>query len=142
MAEPLQEAFSFGSDGAQGPPSPYDQPEPNRVWKRPRIDEAPGRVRRDDYATSRAGAASVKYRAGSQKAKLLAAFNEANMTDEEAAIAAGLSLRSCFWKRCGELRDAGFIAFNGEMRIGSAGSSCGVSEITAAGRESAIKRES
>ena len=142
MSEHLQEAFSFGADGA--PASPYDQPEPNRAWKRPQaaIDHAPGRSRRDDYATSRAGAESIKFRAGSQKAKLLAAFASCpGMTDEQAAIAAGLSLRSCFWKRCGELRDAGLLAFTGEQRIGSAGTSCGVSEITASGRETASGSE-
>jgi hypothetical protein len=138
VSEPLQEAFAFGTE--ESALSPYDQPEPNRVWKRPRsvVDHAPGRARRDDYATSRAGAESVKYRAGSQKAKLLAAFaSSAGLTDEQAATQAGLSMRSCFWKRCGELRDAGLIIFTGEQRVGSSGTPCGVSEITTAGRVTA-----
>lgn len=98
------------------------------------LDDAPGRVRRNDYATSRAGAEAIKLRAGSQKALLLIAFADGELTDEEAAINAGLSLRSCFWKRCGELRDANLIEFTGAQRVGSAGSACGVSAITAAGR--------
>lgn len=132
MPSPLQEAFPFGPQGAR---SPYVDPEPNRVW--PRSDVARGRVRRGDYATSRAGAEAIKWRAGSQKALLLAAFADDELTDEQAAIDAGLSLRSCFWKRCGELRDAGLIAFTGRQRVGSAGSACGISAITAAGREKA-----
>lgn len=91
------------------------------------------RTRATDPATSAAGARDVAFRAGSQKAKLLRAFAEGEYTDEQAATKAGLSLRSCFWKRCGELRDAGLIEFTGQVRQGSAGSACGVSRITATG---------
>ena len=72
------------------------------------------RVRHDDHTTSRSGAASVSRRAGGQKAKLLAAFASAaydGLTDEQAAERAGIDFRSCFWKRCGELRDHGLIQF-------------------------------
>lgn len=75
-------------------------------------DLRPGRHRRDDWDTSVAGAVAVAYRAGSQKALLLEAFRVAGpdgLTDEEAAEAAGVSMRSCFWKRCGELRQDGRI---------------------------------
>lgn len=91
------------------------------------------RARASDPSTSRAAARDVSFRAGSQKAKLLGAFAEGEYTDEEAAVRAGLSLRSCFWKRCGELRDAGLIEFTGQTRRGSAGSACGVSRITEQG---------
>jgi len=92
------------------------------------------RSRKFDAATSKAGARDIAFRAGTQKDKLLRAFADGGeFTDEEAAIEAGLSLRSCFWKRCGELRDAELIEFTGGTRTGSAGSACGVSQITTAG---------
>ena len=87
------------------------------------LDERKGRSRRNDHKTSKAGAQDVAYRAGSQKDKLLNAYRTAypaGLTDEEAAIAAGLSLRSCFWKRCSELRQDRLIVRTGESREGSA----------------------
>lgn len=85
-------------------------------------DHRRGRTRTNDHVSSEAGAESVAYRAGSQKAKLLAAFKAApdGLTDEEAAEVAGL-LRSCFWKRCGELREDGVITPTGAYRMGEAG---------------------
>lgn len=71
-----------------------------------------GRHRTPDWTTSVAGARSVAYRAGSQKAKLLDAYKAAypgGLTDDEACIAAGLPLTSCYWKRCGELREDGMV---------------------------------
>jgi len=69
-----------------------------------------GRHRRDDHATSIEGANDIAYRAGSQKARLLDVFRDARrpLTDEEAAIRAGLE-HTCYWKRCGELREDGHI---------------------------------
>lgn len=86
-------------------------------------DHAPNRVRANDYATSKAGAVSVSFRAGSQKARLLDAYRRATdgLTDEEAAAIAGLPERSCYWKRCNELRDAGLIETTGQERPGLAG---------------------
>ena len=66
-----------------------------------------GRHRSPDWTTSVAGAESVAYRAGSQKAKLLQVFRDSypqSLTDEEAAVKAGISLSSEYSKRCGELR--------------------------------------
>ena len=66
-----------------------------------------GRHRSPDWVTSVEGAQSVAYRAGSQKARLLAAFKQSYpnpLTDEEAALMAGISLSSEYSKRCGELR--------------------------------------
>lgn len=87
-----------------------------------------GRHRNPDWTTSVKGAASVAYRAGSQKALLLQAYKDAyphGLTDDEACVAAGLPLTSCYWKRCGELRDdqaivVGFARpsrHSGEQRI-------------------------
>jgi hypothetical protein len=78
-----------------------------------------GRHRHPDWITSIAGAGSVAYRAGSQKARLLAAYKASypeGLTDDEAAEKAGLPLTSCYWKRCGELRQDNAIAHKGEQR--------------------------
>ena len=92
------------------------------------FDPRPGRHRHDDWVTSIAGANSVAYRSGSQKAKLLAAYEAAypnGLTDDEACVTAGLPLTSCYWKRCGELRQDAAIVIgptrqsrqSGEKRI-------------------------
>jgi hypothetical protein len=91
-------------------------------------DYRSGRHRYPDWTTSIIGAERVAYRAGSQKEKQLNAYQEAypaGLTDDEAAVAAGLPLTSCYWKRCGELREDGAIDVgaprqsrnNGELRI-------------------------
>lgn len=79
-----------------------------------------GRHRNPDWVTSIAGARSVQYRAGTQKAKLLDAYRDAypaGLTDDEAAVRAGLPLTSCYWKRCGELRQDESIVHRGEQRL-------------------------
>jgi len=86
-------------------------------------DERPGRHRKNDRATSIAGAADVAYRAGSQKRKLADVYAEVypdSLTDDEAAKMAGL-LDSCYWKRCGELRQDGVITETNFTRQGRAG---------------------
>ncbi len=115
----------------------------------PATDEHAGRTRTADHETSIAGAHSVAFRAGSQKAKLLTEYGKAadyyeqygaiavdkqGMTDEEAADQAGLT-RSCFWKRCGELRADGLIEPTGGTREGEAGVPRIVCRITDKGRE-------
>ncbi|HEY7821244.1 MAG TPA: hypothetical protein VIG24_00325 [Acidimicrobiia bacterium] len=77
------------------------------------FDEHPGRHRQPDWGTSVRAGKAVAYRAGTQKAALLDAFRSAwplGLTDEEAARRAGLSLSSEYSKRCGELRQDGYIA--------------------------------
>lgn len=70
-------------------------------------------ARTSDQETSKAGARSVQYRAGSQKAKLLAAYVAAGrpITDAEAADAAGLLAKPgcCWWHRCSDLRADGML---------------------------------
>jgi hypothetical protein len=90
------------------------------------VDESSGRTRRHDHSTSRAGAETIQYRAGSQKALLLAAYVEvypAGLTDEEAAKWCGLFERptACWWKRSNELRQDEMIVPTGEQRVGDAG---------------------
>lgn len=93
------------------------------------VDERRGRHREPDWQTSIAAGRSVAYRAGTQKAALLEAFRAAwpsGLTDEEACLHADLSPSSEYSKRCGELRQDGYIAVlkeNGQpvVRPGSSG---------------------
>lgn len=94
----------------------------------------PPRTRTGDYETSNEGAVKVATRAGAQKLELLKSFDVlGDLTDEEAAISAGLP-HTCYWKRCGELRAAGLIEFTGDTRVGVAGVRRRVSVITERGR--------
>jgi hypothetical protein len=90
-------------------------------------------VRRNDGATSGAGAKAITVRAGSQRAMLLAAYDSnVYLTDEEAGNVSGLSMlpKCCYWKRCSELRQAGYIRPTGKTRTSSAGVEQQVCEIT------------
>lgn len=77
-----------------------------------------------------------------QRHAMLAGFADAGKTgytDEQAAKAMKLNLRSCFWKRAGELREMGLIEpliLKGEhmTRTGDAGAAQGVWKITTEGR--------
>lgn len=76
------------------------------------VDFKVGRHRKGDWPTSIQGAKDVSYRSGTQKYRLLEVYQSAYpepLTDEEAALKAGLSMVSCYWKRCGELRQDGLI---------------------------------
>ena len=94
-------------------------------------------VRSNDPTTSAKAAATIWVRAGSQRAKLLAQYGEDSMTDEEAGHASGLALlpKCCYWKRCSELRQAGYIATTGEVRPSSANVDQQVCSITETGRD-------
>jgi hypothetical protein len=77
------------------------------------FDPRNGRHKKNDWVSSVDGARKVAYRAGTQKALLLQAFKDAypaDLTDEEAAVNAGVSLTSEYSKRCGELRQDEVIA--------------------------------
>ncbi len=89
-------------------------------------------ARLSDPITSHMAAYDVQERALTQKDRLLAAFaaHPEGLTDEEAATIAGLPIRSCWWKRCSELREAGLIEHTEQMRLGSAGCNQLVSRIT------------
>lgn len=93
-----------------------------------------------DPDTSTQAARDVIPRRGSQTMQLLAVYrNHAlfGMTDEEAGIESGLAARPkcCYWKRCSDLRTAGFIEPTGDTRPSSAGSQMQVCRITAKGME-------
>ena len=94
-------------------------------------------VRANDPTTSAKAAATIWVRAGSQRAKLLAQYDLDAMTDEEAGHASGLAIlpKCCYWKRCSELRQAGYIATTGVTRPSSAGVEQQVCAITQAGHD-------
>jgi len=89
-------------------------------------------------ATSKAATTSLAVRAGSQRAKLLAVYVNAvgGLTDEAAAVLSGLEAkrRCCWWKRCSDLRQAGFITETWWTGISSTGAAVVACEITAKGR--------
>jgi hypothetical protein len=91
--------------------------------------------RNPDQSTSVEGAHNVQMRSGTQKVKLLAAYAiYFELTDDEAASYADL-LHATYWRRCGELRDLGFIEDTGKIRPGRAGVNRMVCRITKAGHE-------
>lgn len=92
------------------------------------------RHRKDDWETSVEGARNVALREGTQKRLLLEVYaHGATLTDEEAAERAEL-LHTCYWKRCGELRELGYIEHNGTTRMGGAGVHRIVCQITPEGQ--------
>lgn len=94
-------------------------------------------VRNSDTETSRAPLRAVSIRSGSQRAHLLAEYAKHDgLTDEESGLVSGLAdyPRCCYWKRCSELRQAGYIAPTGETRLSTAGEAQQVCAITVAGR--------
>jgi len=99
-------------------------------------DELP-LFRNTDPETSAMGAQDVKPRRQTQALRLLAEYvHRDGLTDEEAALFAGL-IKTGYWKRCSDLRTAGFIIPTGETRIGSQGSLMRVCAITEEGLEMA-----
>lgn len=70
------------------------------------------RARRTDPVTSHLAAVGTPGRV-SQRNRILLGYALANrwsLTDEQAAEEAGVSPRSCWWRRCSELRELGHIA--------------------------------
>ena len=96
-------------------------------------------VRSGDGHTSRSPLPSLAVRAGSQRHTLLRHYGAApyGLTDEQAGQVSGLAElpRCCYWKRCSELRQAGYIASTGITRASTAGEAQQVCAITEAGRE-------
>ena len=98
-------------------------------------------ARSTDPITSHEAALSVTVRAGSQQAQLLQAYADAGalgLTDDEAGVNTGLAAKPgcCWWKRCSELRQAGYIVPIGNVtRLSRAGENQQVCGITNAGIE-------
>lgn len=91
-------------------------------------------ARRDDPSTSHKAARVAQFNSGTQKYQLLVAYARSTdgLTDEQAAGASNL-LHVGYWKRCSELRNAGYITRTGETRVASSGAAQDVCCITEAG---------
>jgi hypothetical protein len=77
------------------------------------------RARHSDPATSHRAAEALDARGQvARLAKVYEAAGAAGLTDEEAALKAGIPTA---WKRCSDLRRLGLIAANGQTRDGSSG---------------------
>jgi len=92
--------------------------------------------RATDPETSKKGERDVRPRRGTQAMRLLRAYYDVRatlggMSDEGAAQFAGLANGG--WKRCSDLRRAGFIEPTGEVVLSQYGSSVQVCRITDAG---------
>lgn len=95
--------------------------------------EGPGQARTNDLQTAKDAAGMV--RAGSARRLLLEAHRDhpKGMTDEEAAVAAGISLTSEYATRCSELQRRGLLENTAESRAGSSGPARIVRRITGLG---------
>jgi hypothetical protein len=91
--------------------------------------------RSTDPETSHRGEKDVAMRADSQKYKLLAAYETyGEMIPDQARRLAGISARSCYWKRCSELHlDMSFLEDTGKVAKGDSGSDQAVLAITPRG---------
>lgn len=90
-------------------------------------------ARNTDPSTSKVAAAKAPRVA--QSMRLLAMYAAAGepLSDEQAASLAGL-LGTGYWKRCSDLRNAGYIYPTGDTIMGSAGTPVRLCFITHAGR--------
>lgn len=93
-------------------------------------------ARKSDPHTSHEAGGKVQVRAGSHRAMVLNEYWKApeGLIDEQAGERSGLlALRSCYWKRCSELRTMGLIVDTGETRASSLGNEQMVCKITLEG---------
>jgi hypothetical protein len=109
--------------------------EPVSLWD---LEER-GQARSSDPPTSHAAAFHV--RPGSARFALLSAHLDypAGLTDEEAAVLGGLSLRSEYATRCSELERAGFLEPSTITRTGDSGLPRMVRRITDLGRHAVAR---
>jgi hypothetical protein len=111
------------------------------VMKSGAVDLFSDLSRRSDPATSKAAGDAMKIRGASQKADLLRVYIENDgLTDEEAGELSGLASKGAgYWKRCSELRRAGYIVPTGETREGTSGMDQLVCEISDSGRAAFVQ---
>ena len=97
----------------------------------------PGGARRSDPATSKAAATGpARIRWGTHRHALLRTFSyepDRGLSDEQAASFCGRAMPG-YWKRCAELRAAGWIEPTGRTVESSAGEQVMVCRITEAGQ--------
>lgn len=94
-------------------------------------------ARHTDPDTSKRAADNARHRAPNQRERLLAAYaRNGALLDSDAAKVAGLyGTRSCWWKRCSELRQLGYTLEVGTRVDPETRSEGMVCEITELGRE-------
>jgi hypothetical protein len=95
-------------------------------------------ARKSDTGTSVEGAKAIVIRAGTHRTVLLETYASCNygITDEVAGVFSGLAKKNVgYWKRCSELRRAGYIVPTGETQKSSNGSMQQCCRITDAGRQ-------
>jgi hypothetical protein len=99
----------------------------------------PGRVRASDPITAHQAAKLVTARATSARVLLLEAHGrhdtDRGLTDEEAAMAAGVDIASEYATRCSELKAMGVLADLNIQRLGRSGLMRQARRITTFGRE-------
>lgn len=106
--------------------------------------KADGTSRALDHHTSVAAGLRDLGRRGSQRERIAFAFLNAGgrgLTDEGAAIAAGIAPQSSPWKRCTELREWGYLEYSGTDRPTSTGSPAKVWVVSPAGAKALTERE-
>ncbi len=95
----------------------------------------PGQARITDPDTSQEAARLIRAKATTARVRLLEEFGRwDDLTDEEAASRAGLSMLSEYATRCSELDRAGMVQDTGRRRRGAAGAERMVRAITPLGR--------
>lgn len=94
-------------------------------------------ARNTDPATSKQAANNLPIRGGTQRAKILSAYLDGAYTDDEIGQITGLASlpNCCYWKRCSELRQAGYIEPTGQTRPSRVNKLQQVCRITEAGRD-------
>ena len=104
-------------------------------WDLPAMNEPKAKI--SDPATSKQAAESIKLTSKSQALRLLMAHyrNPQGLTDEEAAVIAGVNLRSSFRTRCSTLRNAGLLDDTLFTRISELGKANMVRVITEKGKQ-------
>jgi len=91
-------------------------------------------VRKSDPATSHHAAEDNRPRRMTQATRLLLAYADGwALSDEEAVKKAGLATAGSPWKRCSDLRKAGYIQPTGELVLTAHGSKAQVCIVTEKG---------
>jgi hypothetical protein len=94
-------------------------------------------ARSDDPITSHKSANDISraFRSGSQRHQILNAYVLGDFTDEQIGEITGLikNRSCCYWKRCSELRQMGYIKDTGRTTLSSANMEVMICEITESG---------
>jgi hypothetical protein len=93
-------------------------------------------ARNTDPETSKLAGKNIAVKGGSQRAQILAVYLHGEYIDDEIGQITGLGNlpNCCYWKRCSELRQAGYIEPTGFTRRSRADKLQQICRITEAGR--------